>query len=239
MERSKSWSSSQASSAWASAAGQSPRSRSTSARWMRQAPGKPLTSSLSQKRLAVSVHSDARRKSPRSLQELIVMQYTSPAECARRSPHDRRRRRLVEEREPFVDPPALDEAIALSRRERASARPGRRHASRAPTRRRTARTALSRSPSANSRLQSVDEEHPAVLGRLRAAPQGGAPRSRASRLRRRTTRARRGPTRASTPCAPRRARRSRPCTRVRALAQRDRLVGLSAPPRGFAVVLEV
>jgi hypothetical protein len=32
------------------------------------------TSSLSQKRLAASVHSAARRKSPRSWQELIVMQ---------------------------------------------------------------------------------------------------------------------------------------------------------------------
>ena len=61
MQRSKSWSSSQAASACASAAGQSPRSRSTSARWMRHAPGKPVTSSLSHQRFAASVHSAARR----------------------------------------------------------------------------------------------------------------------------------------------------------------------------------
>ena len=45
----------------ASAAGQSPRKRIASARWTRQAPGKPVTSSVSHQRFAASVHSAARR----------------------------------------------------------------------------------------------------------------------------------------------------------------------------------
>ena len=152
----------------------------------------------------------------------------------------RRRRRLVEQREPVVDPTALDEGAALPR-EREHL-----HVAVADARSRSSNASSnmrhrprSRSPSANIAASAWDEQQTAVLGGL------GQIREQALGIRLPAACDRERAASLVVPCErqrhPRRAESVADgrVRGVRALTAGDRLVELPAPPRGLAVALEV